>query len=179
MTTSADLDALYQERLLRHYRSPRHRGTLEPPRQEGRVRNPACGDEVEVHLRVEAGRVAALRFRGEGCAISQASASMMAQVVEGRTVEEAQALARRFAALLKGDAEAAADPALGDLRALAGVARFPLRIRCALLAFEALGQALGRTFGAPPDEPPDQLPAGPPPARAQRPIDPQGPKEAP
>lgn len=170
MTTSADLDALYQEHLLRHYRSPRHRGTLEPPRQEGRVRNPACGDEVEVHLRVEEGRVTLLRFQGEGCAISQASASMMAQGVEGRSVEEVQALARRFSALLKGDAEAAADPALGDLRALAGVARFPLRIRCALLAFEALNQAL------------NQAPAqalSPPPRQARGPIDPHDPKEAP
>lgn len=142
MTLEGDVPALYPAHLLAHYRNPRHRGSLPRPRQEARVRNPSCGDEITLHLRVAGERVEAIRFEGEGCAISQASASMMATLLEGRTVAEAHEASGRFNALLAGDAGAAADPGLGDLRALAEVARFPVRARCARLAFEALEQAL-------------------------------------
>lgn len=147
MTAEGELTALYQEILLGHYRSPRHRGTLPPPRRAARVRNPSCGDEVTIHLRLAGDRVEAIRFEGEGCSISQASASMMTATLEGRTVQEARAVAARFVDLLQGDQGAAADPILGDLRALAEVARFPIRVRCARLAFEAFEEALRASPG--------------------------------
>jgi nitrogen fixation NifU-like protein len=105
------------------------------------VRNPECGDDVRLFLRVRAGRVEQVRFTGYGCSISQASASMMTQRIDGLTDAELHRVAVRFRELTHGDADAAVDPRLGDLRALAGVARFPIRVRCALLAWEALQQA--------------------------------------
>lgn len=87
--------------------------------------------------------MADVKFMGQGCAISQAAASMMTQLIKGKTVEEATALRDRFRAMMLGDAEVAKDKSLGDLRALSGVARLPVRVKCALLAFSALGEALG------------------------------------
>jgi nitrogen fixation NifU-like protein len=135
------LGALYQELILKHYRHPTHRGELADADAGVVMNNPSCGDTIELRLRVREGRIEAVRFGGHGCAISQASASMMAQQVEGRTVEEAAAVFDRFRALLRGDAEAARDRSLGDLRALAGVAKFPQRVRCAMLAWNALQEA--------------------------------------
>lgn len=137
-----DLERLYQEVLLAHYRHPRRRGTLATPTGRAHVANPSCGDEVIVEVRTEGDRLAEIRFGGYGCSISQASASMMADRLEGRTRAGAEALYHRVLALVHGDPEAARDPALGDLRALAGVAKFPARVRCALLAWEALAHAL-------------------------------------
>jgi nitrogen fixation NifU-like protein len=138
-----NLDSLYQELILRHYRHPRNRGELEGATAVVSRFNPLCGDEITLQLRVRDGRVEAARFLGQGCSISQASASMQTELMEGTTAEEAEGLAARFTAMMHGDAEAARDPALGDLRALAGVARFPARIRCALLAWDALKEAEG------------------------------------
>jgi nitrogen fixation NifU-like protein len=135
------LGALYQELILDHYRRPRHRGEMEAPDVEVRMNNPTCGDEIVLQLRVRGGTVEEVRFAGQGCSISQASASMMAQQVAGRPLAEADTLAERFRAMLHGDAEAAKDRALGDLRALAGVAKFPVRVRCAMLAWNALDEA--------------------------------------
>lgn len=135
------LESLYQELILKHYRDPRHRGALASPDASIRMKNPSCGDEIGLYLRVRDGRIDALRFDGEGCSISQASASMMASLLEGRTIEEAAGLARRFTEMLHGDAAASKDPSLGDLRALGGVARYPVRVRCALLAWNALEEA--------------------------------------
>jgi nitrogen fixation protein NifU and related proteins len=142
-TAGVDPSAVYHQRILDHYRAPRHRGELADASVSARVRNPTCGDEVTLQLRVESGVLAQVRFQGEGCSISQAAASMMASLVEGRTADEALEIAGGFSDMMEGDADAEADPALGDLRALAGVSKFPVRIRCALLAFEALRQALG------------------------------------
>jgi nitrogen fixation protein NifU and related proteins len=136
-----DLNSLYQELILKHYRQPRNRGSLEAPDAEIHMNNPVCGDEIVLQLRVEGERIAAVRFRGQGCSISQASASMMAERVEGRSIAEARELGARFLQMLHGDAEAARDRALGDLRALAGVAKFPVRVKCALLAWNALEEA--------------------------------------
>lgn len=135
------LGALYQELILKHYRHPTHRGALDEADAGVVMNNPSCGDTIELQLRVRDGRIDAVRFAGHGCAISQASASMMAQQVEGKTVEEAAALFARFRDLLHGDADAARDRALGDLRALAGVSKFPQRVRCAMLAWNALQEA--------------------------------------
>ena len=140
--TEAQLSALYQELILDHYRRPRNKGRLEGASAAGSVNNPLCGDELTVTLAIETGRVSEARFTGAGCSISQASASMMTQLVQDRTLAEVAALRRRFAQLLAGDPEAAADLALGDARALAGVARFPTRHKCAAMAWEALGEAM-------------------------------------
>jgi nitrogen fixation NifU-like protein len=141
---SAKIEALYQELILDHYRRPRNKGRVEAADAEGGARNPLCGDELTVTLTILDGRVAEARFTGTGCSISQASASMMTEIVRDRTVAEVLELRRSFARLLAGDAAAAADPALGDARALAGVARFPTRHKCAAMGWEALADALRR-----------------------------------
>lgn len=139
----AKLSALYQELILDHYRRPRNKGTLPSPTASASLRNPLCGDEVDVHVQVHDGRVADVKFAGRGCSISQASASMMTELVKGRTADEVRALGERFAEMIRGDESAAKDQALGQARALAGVARFPTRVRCALIAWEAMARAVG------------------------------------
>ena len=136
------LDDLYQELILDHYRRKRGEGSLEQPSVAVDQTNPLCGDEVHVELGIEDGRLVQLAHTGQGCSISQASVSMMTQRLKGKTPEEATALIRRFTEMMHGDAEAARDKALGDLRALAGVSKFPVRVRCAMLAWNALEEAL-------------------------------------
>ena len=142
--TDARLSALYQEVILDHYRRPRNKGALEAATSEASLRNPLCGDEVEVQVQMAEGRVADVRFSGQGCSISQASASMMTELVKGRTAEEVHAIGERFAAMIRGDAGAAADEVLGQARALSGVSRFPTRVRCAMIAWEAVARAISR-----------------------------------
>ena len=138
----AKLSALYQELILDHYRRPRNKGTLSTATASASLRNPLCGDEVDVHVEMHDGRVADVRFGGRGCSISQASASMMTELVKGRTADEVTRLGERFADMIRGDETAAADEALGQARALSGVARFPTRVRCALIAWEAMARAV-------------------------------------
>jgi nitrogen fixation NifU-like protein len=138
----ARLAAIYQDIILDHYRRPRGKGALDAPDLAAERRNPLCGDEITLHLALDGDVVREARFGGQGCSISQASASMLTQAVRGKTRAEAEALVRRFVALAHGDADAAADKAMGELRALQGVARFPARIRCATLAWGALDDAL-------------------------------------
>ena len=138
----ARLSALYQEVILDHYRRPRNKGTLAEPTGSASLRNPVCGDEVDVHVEVRDGTVADVKFGGRGCSISQASASMMTELVKGRTADEARALAERFAAMIRGDPGAAADEALGQARSLSGVSRFPWRTTCAMIAWEAMARAI-------------------------------------
>jgi nitrogen fixation NifU-like protein len=138
------LQSLYQQVILEHYRHPRNRGELEDADAEVHLNNPTCGDEIRVQLRLREGRIEAVRFQGQGCSISQASASMMTHRLQGQTLEEAQAVAARFTEMLHGNEEAARDKLLGELRALAGVAKFPVRVRCAMLAWDALQQAAAR-----------------------------------
>jgi len=135
------IEALYQELILQHYRHPRNRGELEGADVEIRMRNPVCGDDITLQMRLRDGRVEAARFSGQGCSISQASASMMTQLLEGKSLDEADALAARFTEMMHGSEEAARDRSLGDLRALSGVAKFPVRVKCALLAWNALQEA--------------------------------------
>jgi len=134
------LEALYQEVIIEHYRRPQNRGELPNPTASVQLDNPLCGDEITLDLLVEDGVIVDVRFRGQGCSISQASASMMTQAVKGKTVAEADALMQRVQQMLKG--EASAGPDLGDLEALQGVAKFPVRIKCALLAWEALDKGV-------------------------------------
>jgi nitrogen fixation NifU-like protein len=108
------------------------------------MNNPTCGDEVRLQLRIEGDRILDIRFEGDGCSISQSSISMMTQLLKGKSRAEAEDIASRFTAMMHGDPEAAADRELGDLRALAGVARFPVRVKCALLGWNALAEALAQ-----------------------------------
>ena len=143
----AQLSALYQEIILDHYRRPRNKGTLEAADEQVQIRNPLCGDEVELAVKFDGDTVADVRFTGKGCSISQASASMMTQAVKGKSREEAAALFQQFHKLVHGETPAngaPADKSLGELRAMAGVSRFPARMRCALLAWGALHEVLGR-----------------------------------
>ncbi|MGB1688387.1 MAG: Fe-S cluster assembly sulfur transfer protein SufU [Ilumatobacteraceae bacterium] len=141
------LEDLYREIILDHYRNPRNRGELEtPPAISADGHNPLCGDEITLYVLVEDGVVSEIKTNGQGCSISQSSASMMTQAVRGRTLAEAEALIHHFKHMMSiedhhhdepGDA-----PALGDLEALQGVVKFPVRIKCAVLAWNTLSQAL-------------------------------------
>ena len=139
---TAPLPSLYQEIILDHYRRPRNQGTMEGPTATVSMLNPVCGDEISLQVLVQDGQLRAVRFTGHGCSISQASASMMTQQTGGRSLAEVADLAALFKSLMHGSPEAARDRRLGDLRALQGVARFPLRIKCALLPWNALVEAL-------------------------------------
>jgi nitrogen fixation NifU-like protein len=134
--------ALYQEMILDHYRRPRNKGTLEKADASVEMKNPLCGDEITLQVAFNADGVDDLRFSGRGCSISQASASMMTQLVKGKSSEEIGAIRKQFRDLMLGNASVADDSQLGSLRALSGVARFPARIKCALLAWNALESAL-------------------------------------
>ncbi len=142
MVTDAALSALYQEMILDHYRRPRNKGTLEGADVSVPMRNPLCGDEITLELSLEDDAVSEVRFTGQGCSISQASTSMMTELVKGKDTEEIDHLRDRFRAMVMGDAAAAADESLGKTRCLAGVARYPARVKCALLGWNALEQGL-------------------------------------
>jgi nitrogen fixation NifU-like protein len=141
---SAQIGALYQEMILDHYRRPRNKGAIADADETVVMKNPLCGDEIEIQVRYEGDSIAEVGFSGRGCSISQASASMMTQLVKGKSVEEIDELRSRFRDMVMGDEDAAEDKSLGSLRALSGVARFPARVRCALLAWNALETALLR-----------------------------------
>jgi len=136
------LNSLYQQLILEHYRSPRNKGELDNKTVEVHLNNPVCGDEIRLQLRIEGDHIAEAKFVGQGCSISQAAVSMMTAQLKGRPLDEAEGLARRFTEMMHGDEGAAKDKGLGDLRALAGGSKFPVRIKCALLGFEALQKAL-------------------------------------
>jgi nitrogen fixation NifU-like protein len=153
----AGLEDLYREIILDHYRNPRNRGELPvPPAHKVEGFNPLCGDEIVIYLDVDSDTVADVRINGQGCSISQSSASMMAAAIKGKTVDEVRALTRAFKALMSiheasldgsdgGDDELdATDESvkLGDLEALQGVVKFPVRIKCATLSWNTLTQGL-------------------------------------
>jgi nitrogen fixation NifU-like protein len=135
------LEELYREVILDHYKHPRNRGRVEAPgATEVELQNPTCGDEIRLSLELRDGRIADLRFEGRGCSISMASASMMTEACRGLSPEQATRLYAGFKALLGGRG---AGEGLGDLEALGGVAQFPVRVKCATLAWNALLRALG------------------------------------
>jgi nitrogen fixation NifU-like protein len=150
------LEDLYREIILDHYRNPRNRGELpSPPALRVEGFNPLCGDEIVVFLDVEDGRVADLRISGQGCSISQSSASMMSSAVKGKSVDEARGLIRAFKGMMsiheqRLDADGQPEDVvieepgakLGDLEALQGVVKFPVRIKCATLSWNTLQQGL-------------------------------------
>ncbi|MDX2194012.1 MAG: SUF system NifU family Fe-S cluster assembly protein [Gemmatimonadales bacterium] len=134
---------LYQAIILDHHRSPRNNRALEDGACHAEGYNPLCGDQVTVWLRVADGIVQEATFQGQGCAISQASASLMTQALAGRTVAEAQALFERFQRVAQGKPEPQDGTALGKLVALSGVSAYPMRVKCATLAWHAMREALG------------------------------------
>ena len=147
------LEDLYREIILDHYRTPRNRGELPvPPARHAEGHNPLCGDEITVYLDVDTGdhvaTITDVKVSGQGCSISQSSASMMSAAVKGRTVPEVRALVRKFKGMMSietaddGDAPVDDDISLGDLEALQGVVKFPVRIKCATLAWNTLLEAL-------------------------------------
>jgi nitrogen fixation protein NifU and related proteins len=138
---SLPLDSVYQELILRHYRSPAHRGDMDAPDGVVTMRNPTCGDDIVLQLKVRGGVIEEVRFKGQGCAISQASASMMSGLIAGKTFAQAEPILARFRDMLHGDADAAKDKTLGDLRALSGVSKLPRRVKCAMLPWDALEEA--------------------------------------
>ncbi len=139
----ASLNQLYQEVILDHYRKPRNKGGLDEATHAITMRNPMCGDVVELLLRIENGRIAEARFLGRGCSISQASTSMLTGRVIGKTLDEAIELSNKFTKLMHGDDNQLTEDELGDLRTLAGVSKFPVRIKCALLGWNCLEELAG------------------------------------
>ena len=150
------LEDLYREIILDHYRNPRNRGELpSPPAYSETGFNPLCGDEITLYLQVGDGAIEDVKLTGQGCSISQSSASMMSTAVKGRSLDEARAVIRKFKSMMsihesrldgvEADADAPdadGEVKLGDLEALQGVVKFPVRIKCATLAWNTLSQAL-------------------------------------
>ncbi len=134
------LDDLYREVILDHYSHPRNKGSLDPADVVREGANPLCGDEIRLSLVVRDGIVREVRFDGKGCSISQASASMMTDRIKGQPIAEAQRLIAAFKAMMRGEAPAPDD--LGDLEALQGVRKFPVRVKCATLGWVTLEEAL-------------------------------------
>lgn len=134
------LDDLYREVILEHYKSPRNRGRLADPDVATRGHNPLCGDDVEISLDLVDDVVSDIRFQGKGCSISQASASMLTEAVKGKTTAQARDLIETFKAMMHGDTVSRDD--LGDIQALQGVRKYPVRIKCALLAWTTLEEGL-------------------------------------
>lgn len=139
------LNSLYQQLILDHYRNPRNKGELDDKTVEIHMANPVCGDEIRLQLRIEDGTIVEAKHVGHGCSISQATISMMTNLIKGRPLEDAETLAAKFTAMMHGDEEPARDKAMGDLRALQGVSQFPVRIKCALIGFDALQEAIKKT----------------------------------
>lgn len=148
------LEDLYREVVLDHYRNPRNRGELDcPPARRTEGFNPLCGDEVIVYVETGDGVITDLRVDGQGCSISQAAASMMSVSVKGKSVAEVRALEQAFKSMMDIHEEAEGgdgnpDPAtLGDLAALQGVKKFPVRIKCATLCWNTLAEGLEEGSG--------------------------------
>ncbi|HYC80585.1 MAG TPA: SUF system NifU family Fe-S cluster assembly protein [Solirubrobacterales bacterium] len=140
---SDELRDLYQEVILDHNRRPRNFGTLPDANRTAEGNNPLCGDRITVYLRVEDDRVQGISFEGAGCAISTASASLMTEALRGKSVEEAHALFRGFRELVVRGARGDGDPAdLGKLAVFEGVREFPIRVKCATLAWHTFEAAL-------------------------------------
>ena len=147
----ASLDALYKEIILDHYRSPRNQGELEPPAHRCEGFNPLCGDEVIVFVSLINQKIAEIKIGGQGCSISQASASMMTEIIKGKSISEAEEIIHAFKEMmdiyeseLSGEETdgTSASVDLGDLEALQGVVKYPVRIKCATLAWNTLTQSI-------------------------------------
>jgi nitrogen fixation protein NifU and related proteins len=139
----SELQDLYREVLLDYFRSGAHKGKLDPADVKAHGINPVCGDELELFVKVDGGKIGAVRYAGHGCVISQASSAMLAEAVEGRTIPRAQELVKAFKDMMLSKAPLESLPEeLESLRSLEGVRRFPTRIKCATLAWNTLSQGL-------------------------------------
>jgi len=138
----SELATLYQDIIIDHNKSPRNFREIPPPRHEADGYNPLCGDRLNVYLTLDGDRISDVSFKGSGCAISVASASLMTEALKGRTVTEAEALFEQMHALLTGQETASPDIELGKLEALAGVRAYPSRVKCATLAWHTVQSAL-------------------------------------
>ena len=137
-----NLRELYQEVILDHNRSPRNFGSLEDADLQADGHNPLCGDRLSISVEVDDGVVTDVRFQGSGCAISQASASLMTEGIKGKTLAETRALFDRFHRLVTDQTATADDPTLGKLNVFAGVRDYPARVKCAILAWHTLRAAI-------------------------------------
>lgn len=136
------LDDLYRRVIMDHYKNPRNRGSFEDESVTIDLNNPTCGDKIQLQMQIEDGKVKAAKFQGEGCSISLSSASMMTDAVKGKTLDEALELAEHFSSLMKGEQ---AEFEYEDIEALSGVNKFPARIKCATLAWNALRKGIEHT----------------------------------
>lgn len=141
-----ELDQLYQDILIDHYKRPRNHAALDPSEVLADEDNPLCGDQIRLTARIEAGQIVEVRFDGKGCVISQASASMMTEALKGLPCEDARAIIARFVEVMRGERDF--DDAMPrDLLALGGVRKFPLRVKCATLCWYGMEKALDRLEG--------------------------------
>ncbi|MMZ45185.1 NifU-like protein [compost metagenome] len=134
------LDDLYRRVIMDHYKNPRNRGRFEDDAVTVDLNNPTCGDRISLQLKTKDGVVEDARFTGEGCSISMSSASMMTEAVKGKTIDQALGMASRFSSLMKGEVVEFDD--YEELEALSGVNKFPARIKCATLAWNALRKGI-------------------------------------
>ena len=140
----SDLFDLYQEVILDHNKTPRNFGPMDNPDHFAEGNNPLCGDQLRLYIKMDGDRVEQIRFEGSGCAISTASASLMTEIIGGKTREEVEVLYESFHDLLTGDPSVVAEagPELGKLAVFSGVREFPVRVKCATLAWHTLQAAL-------------------------------------
>ena len=160
----ANLDALYQELILEHNRRPRNYRVMEGADRVVQGRNPLCGDALTLWVKLDPATraIADVSFQGQGCAISKASASLMTTAVKGKSLEDAEQLFDKFHQLVRGELSESEQKELGSLRAFAGVAKFPNRVKCASLAWHALHSAIAPASGDAPVTTENEGPAGPP-----------------
>jgi nitrogen fixation NifU-like protein len=155
MSTPISMDSMYQQIILDHYKHPHHRGLVDPYDAQVHHVNPTCGDEITLRVRLAGDTIADLGWEGEGCSISQASTSVMSDLVVGRPVDEAIALQQKFLELMQsqGNAELTDDDeeTLQDAVAFEGVSKYPARVKCALLGWMAMKSAVGEVVGEPGD----------------------------
>ncbi len=133
-----NLDTLYRQVIMDHYKNPRNKGSVEGDHMTVDMNNPTCGDRIQLQLQVKDGLVEDAKFDGEGCSISMSSASMMTQAIKGKSVEEAMKMSEIFSEMMLGNEVETEDIDLGDMEALQGVSKFPARIKCATLAWKAM-----------------------------------------
>ncbi len=134
----SSLDDLYRRVIMDHYSRPRNRGEFEDESVTINMNNPTCGDRIQLQLKIEDNKISDVRFQGEGCSISMASASMMTEAIKGLEVEDALKMAEIFSKMMQGEEYDEEDLDLGDIEALQGVSKFPARIKCATLAWKAM-----------------------------------------
>lgn len=137
-------DDLYKEVILEHYENPKNFGTLEKHTHHEHGVNPLCGDEFEIFMLIEKGKISSVKFQGKGCSISMASSSMMCESIEGKTVEEAKELISKFKVkILEDKVSEPFDDEYSDLDSIMGVKKYPVRVKCAVLPWNTLERAIG------------------------------------